>query len=94
MQDGQASYSAWYEWYPQQPYYWDLAISEGDQISMSVVATSATSGTAYITNESTGQSVSQPLSNQQALCQATVSSVQRDYSTDLGRPGSEPRTEC
>ena len=66
--DGQTQYAAWYEWYPQNSYDFDITINEGDSISMSVVATSATSGTAYITNESTGQSVQQQFNNQQALC--------------------------
>ena len=53
--DGSTSFSAWYEWFPDYSYNFDLEVNAGDEISMSVVATTSTSGTALVENLTTGQ---------------------------------------
>jgi len=78
------SYSAFYEWYPAPSGTLDIEINEGDEIVMQVYATSTTSGAAYITNKSTGQSTSQGFSGQQALCQQGAEWIFEDYSVSGG----------
>jgi hypothetical protein len=66
-QNGQISNIAWYEWAPASMVYWDsnsISINTGDTISATVYATSPTGGTATITNQSNGQSVSYTFSDQ------------------------------
>ena len=78
--DGGVSYDAWYEWYPDYAYDFDgISFSAGDTVSISIVADSATSGTTYITNESNGQSVSQPLSSSASLCQENAEWIVEDF---------------
>lgn len=56
------SYSAWYEWYPDYAYdFSSINISTGDVISLSVVSSDSSSGTATIKNLSNGQMVSRSL---------------------------------
>ncbi|KAL1997993.1 hypothetical protein VTN02DRAFT_247 [Thermoascus thermophilus] len=59
---GSVSYDAWYEWYPDYAYDFDLPISAGDVISLSVVASSSSEGTVVIENLTQGQTVTQTLS--------------------------------
>lgn len=64
---GAVEYTAWYEWYPDYAYDWTgLEIHAGDELEMSVEATSPNEGTAVINNLSTGQRVSKTLSAPQA----------------------------
>lgn len=56
---GAHSFAAWYEWYPNNSFdYGDFHMVAGDVISLSVVATSSSAGTATLKNISTGKSVS------------------------------------
>ncbi|KAF4993584.1 hypothetical protein F66182_16476, partial [Fusarium sp. NRRL 66182] len=56
IQGGTVSYDAWYEWIPAASIDFNgININAGDSISLSVVATSTTSGVATITNNSNGQ---------------------------------------
>ena len=74
------SYDSWYEWYPDYAYdFSGISFSAGDTVSLSVVASSSTSGTAYITNESNGQSVSQPITSSSALCQENAEWIVEDF---------------
>ena len=74
LEGGEVQYAAWYEWYPAALYdFSGFDVNPGDSVSMSVVASSLTSGTAYITNESTGQSVSKSFADQPSLCGQDVS---------------------
>ncbi|ROW12203.1 hypothetical protein VMCG_00341 [Cytospora schulzeri] len=59
---GEASFDAWYEWYPDYAYDFDLSVSAGDSIKMTVTATSKTSGSAVIENQTTGKSVTKSFS--------------------------------
>jgi len=65
--DGSVSFDAWYEWYPDYSYTFDLAINAGDEVSMTVIASSSTEGTALVENISTGQQASIELSSTYAL---------------------------
>ena len=59
-----------------------MAINEGDRISFAVVATSNTSGIAYVTNRSTGQSVQHSFSGEQALCGQNAEWIVEDFESD------------
>jgi hypothetical protein len=51
------SYDSWYEWFPDYANdFSDISFSAGDSVTVTVVASSATTGTAKITNNSNGQS--------------------------------------
>ena len=56
-----------------------ISFSAGDEVSISIVADSATSGTTYITNKSNGQSVSQPLTSSASLCQTNAEWIVEDF---------------
>ncbi|KAE8349841.1 peptidase A4 family-domain-containing protein [Aspergillus coremiiformis] len=57
--NGQASFDAWYEWYPEFSYDFNgIDISAGDVIVSIVESDSPSTGTATIENRSTGQKVS------------------------------------
>jgi len=56
------SYDAWYEWYPNYAFdFSGISIAAGNSISVSVVSSSSSAGTAVIENLSTGQTVSKAL---------------------------------
>jgi len=82
IQDGQPSYDAWYEWYPAASYTFDnFNLAAGDTIEMTVTATSAKSGKAVLTNQSTGQSVSHSFSSESdSLCQTNAEWIVEDFS--------------
>lgn len=63
VENGQVSYDAWYEWYPDYAYdFSGISISAGDEIKVTVKASSKSSGTATIENLSTGKSVTHTFS--------------------------------
>ncbi|KIM93710.1 hypothetical protein OIDMADRAFT_137445 [Oidiodendron maius Zn] len=76
------TYDAWYEWYPS---YADdfsgISISEGDEIQMTVTATSTTSGSAVIENLTTGEIVSQDFSDvtDGSLCEYNAEWIIEDF---------------
>jgi len=83
VQDGQPSFDAWYEWFPDQSYTFEgFGVSAGDTIDMNVVATSATSGTATLTNQNTGQTISHSFDGdvQGNLCQTNAEWIIEDFS--------------
>lgn len=60
--DGIASFDAWYEWFPDYAYdFFGVTIKAGDKISVSVVSSSSTSGTATIENLTNGDKVTKHL---------------------------------
>ncbi|UNI19463.1 hypothetical protein JDV02_005645 [Purpureocillium takamizusanense] len=68
---GDGRVQSWYEWYPEPPVYYgdQLAVKAGDEVRMSVNATSGTSGTSTLENLTTGQSVTTPYDNMgESLC--------------------------
>ncbi|KAI9717579.1 MAG: hypothetical protein M1828_007140 [Chrysothrix sp. TS-e1954] len=57
--DNGASYDCWYEWYPNPLTYFDgFTPSAGDTINVALKSLSPSQGTAVLTNQNTGQSVS------------------------------------
>ncbi|RAH62505.1 aspergillopepsin-2 [Aspergillus piperis CBS 112811] len=79
---GETSYEAWYEWYPDYAYNFDsLSISEGDQIKVTVEATSKSSGSATVENLTTGQSVSHTFSGnvEGDLCETNAEWIVEDF---------------
>ncbi|TVY87163.1 Aspergillopepsin [Lachnellula willkommii] len=66
--DGEVSYDAWYEWYPDYAYdFTGISFSAGDSVSVSVKSSSSTAGTAVIENLTTGKTVSKSLTSTAAL---------------------------
>jgi hypothetical protein len=81
IQNGQPSYNAWYEWFPEASGNFDqFIINAGDTIKMTAEASSKTSGTVTLDNLRTGQSVSHRFSGQsEALCQTNAEWVVEDF---------------
>jgi hypothetical protein len=90
---------AWYEWFPSA---WinfsGISFKAGDSVTITVHASSSTSGTATIKNNSNGQQVSHTVSagGNPALCQADVEWIMEDYSEGLSiyecyRPSANKR---
>jgi len=65
--DGSISFDAWYEWYPDYAYNFNLDINAGDEVSLTVIASSSTEGTALVENISTGKQASIDLTSTYAL---------------------------
>ena len=71
---------AWYEWYPDYAYdFSGISFSAGDTVTVTVTATSKTGGTATITNQSTGKTVSHTFSGQPSLCQENAEWIVEDF---------------
>jgi hypothetical protein len=83
IEDGQASFDAWYEWFPDYAYNFDgFTINAGDTVKMTVTADSTSSGSAIIDNLSTGQSVSHSFSGESSdLCQTDAEWIVEDFSS-------------
>ncbi|OOQ81622.1 Aspergillopepsin-2 [Penicillium brasilianum] len=62
ISNGEKSYDAWYEWYPNAAENFDLDLTAGDVIVASVKSSSSSKGVATIENKSTGKSVTKSLS--------------------------------
>ncbi|KAJ4414838.1 hypothetical protein N0V82_007686 [Gnomoniopsis sp. IMI 355080] len=80
--NGQVSYDAWYEWYPDYSYdFSNIAIRAGDSIRMTVLVSSTTNGAAHIENLTTGQSVSQAMTvgSSAALCETNAEWIIEDF---------------
>jgi len=77
---GKVSYDAWYEWYPDYAYDSSgITISAGNVITLTVTATSTKAGTAVITNQSTGKTVTKSLTSSSALCEQNAEWIVEDY---------------
>ncbi|KIL61664.1 hypothetical protein M378DRAFT_847658 [Amanita muscaria Koide BX008] len=82
LQNGVASYDAWYGWFPEYSRSFGNAISinAGDIIKLAVTASSTTDGIALIENMSNGQSVSKHLSSPSyPLCQQNAEWIVEDF---------------
>ncbi|KAJ7237726.1 peptidase A4 family-domain-containing protein [Mycena haematopus] len=80
---GQASFQAWYEYYPAGATdFSGIKISAGNTIKLTVTATSTTSGTATIENVSTGVTVSKSLTSTAELCLENAEWIVEDYEDD------------
>ncbi|KAH6608292.1 peptidase a4 family [Trichoderma cornu-damae] len=75
------SYDAWYEWIPDYSYsFSNFALSEGDQIRMTVDASSKTKGVATLENLTTGKSVSHTFTNPPStLCETNAEWIVEDF---------------
>lgn len=61
--NGQVSYDAWYEWYPDYAHdFTGISFQSGDVVSVSVTSSSNSEGTAVIENLTNGQKVTKTLS--------------------------------
>lgn len=73
-------YEAWYEWYPADSVTFDIDVSAGDEIKMTVEATSKTAGSATIENLTTGKTVSKTFSGEtDALCETDAEWIVEDF---------------
>jgi hypothetical protein len=82
IEDGVPSYSAWYEWWPAeaQQTYDDISVTAGDQITVTIDATSTTGGTATLENLSNGQSSTFTWTGESpALCEVTAEWIVEDF---------------
>jgi hypothetical protein len=62
IQNGEKTFDAWYEWYPNSAENFDMDLSAGDVIVAMVNSSSPSKGVAIIENKSSGQSVTKTLS--------------------------------
>ena len=81
--DGETNYEAWYEWWPAQyqQFWYDVKISAGDSITVTINATSAAGGTALLVNNSNGQRANFTWTDESpALCEVNAEWVVEDFS--------------
>ncbi|KAI1339493.1 peptidase A4 family-domain-containing protein [Xylariaceae sp. FL0016] len=78
---GAVSFDAWYEWYPDYAYdFSGFSVSAGDEITMTVTATSTKAGTAKLENLTTGKSVTHSFSGESdTLCEYNAEWIVEDY---------------
>ncbi|KAF3763874.1 proteinase aspergillopepsin II, partial [Cryphonectria parasitica EP155] len=81
---GDVSFDAWYEWYPDYAYDFDITIDAGDTVTMTVTATSTSKGTAVIENVTTGKSVTYSFTNTEGdLCEYDAEWIVEDFEEGL-----------
>ncbi|KAI1191898.1 peptidase A4 family-domain-containing protein [Nemania serpens] len=78
---GAVSYDAWYEWYPDYAYdFTGFSVKAGDQVKITVTASSKSAGVATLQNLTTGKSVSHSFSSEtNKLCQYDAEWIVEDY---------------
>ena len=96
---GDISFDAWYEWYPDFSYDFTLDVSAGDVISLSVSASTSTTGVATIENQTTGYSASIDLSSTYELGGQNAEWIVEDFMQSgalvaLADFGTVDFTEC
>lgn len=78
--------SPWYEWFPRHStYFKGFAVSPGDQIRISIVASSLTAGTVLFENLTTGknfQGQSTAPKTKSGICEVTADWIIEDYVSD------------
>ncbi|KAI1431364.1 peptidase A4 family-domain-containing protein [Xylaria sp. CBS 124048] len=81
VEGGRVSYDAWYEWFPDYAYdFTDFEVSGGDEIKITVTASSRSAGVATLENLSTGASVSHSFrSETNELCEYDAEWIVEDY---------------
>ena len=79
-------HSAWSEWFPTVAVnFHDFSISAGDSITVTVIASSRTEGTAILTNNSKGKTVTKLVSSPQPLaplCEQNAEWIVEDFGSD------------
>ncbi|KAL1303150.1 hypothetical protein AAFC00_006580 [Neodothiora populina] len=88
-ENGQVSFDAWYEWYPDYSYdFSGIGFSVGDKVRVSIDATSTRAGVATVENLSKGTKVSHTFSGESdALCETNAEWIVEDFTEISG--GSE-----
>ncbi|KAH8167479.1 peptidase G1 [Xylaria polymorpha] len=78
---GSVSYDAWYEWYPDYAYdFSGFPVSAGDEVKITVTASSKKAGVATLQNLTTGKTVTHSFSNQgNQLCEYDAEWIVEDY---------------
>lgn len=78
---GDGSYDAWYEWIPDYSYsFSNFALKAGDQIRMTVDASSKTTGVATLENLTTGKKVTHSFTNTPStLCETNAEWIVEDF---------------
>ncbi|UNI14060.1 hypothetical protein JDV02_000737 [Purpureocillium takamizusanense] len=81
---GDGSFDAWYEWIPDYSHsFANFAISAGDQIRMTVDASSTTQGVATLENLTTGKQVSHTFtSTPSTLCETNAEWIVEDFESN------------
>ena len=83
VQGSSVSFDAWYEWFPDYAYDFDLTISAGDVVKVTVDASSKTGGTATVENLTTNKSKSQKFSGESAdLCEYNAEWIVEDFESN------------
>ncbi|KAL4955087.1 peptidase A4 family-domain-containing protein [Aspergillus filifer] len=77
IENGVVSNDAWFEWFPDYAYDFDIAINTGDVIVAKVEASSSSQGVAIIENLSSGQTATQALSAPKPT--ATLAGLNADW---------------
>ena len=76
--------TAWYEWYPADSVYFDdVTFDHGDSVTVTVTATSLTSGTTTFTNNSKGKSVTFSANSTFPLCMQDAEWIVEDFTDEL-----------
>ncbi|KAF2110796.1 peptidase A4 family-domain-containing protein [Lophiotrema nucula] len=86
VQGTTVSFDAWYEWYPDYAYdFTGITVKAGDQIKMTVTASSTSGGSAVIQNLSTGKTVTKTFSGESnKLCETNAEWIVEDFSSSGG----------
>ena len=72
--------AAWYEWYPDYAYdFSGISFSPGDSVTLTVTATSTKAGTAVITNNTKGKTVTKSITSSAALCEQDAEWIVEDF---------------
>ncbi|EIW87207.1 hypothetical protein CONPUDRAFT_43726 [Coniophora puteana RWD-64-598 SS2] len=80
IDNGQVSYSSWYEWFPDPSYsFSNINFAAGDVVQLTATAHTTTTGTVTIENQTNGQKVTQDVSSTSALCQEYAEWIVEDY---------------
>lgn len=82
IQGSQTSLDAWYEWFPDAAYNFDgISFNVGDEVKVSVEASSKSTGTATVENLSSGQTVHHTFSGgtQGNLCETNAEWIVEDF---------------
>jgi hypothetical protein len=97
--EGEMSFDAWYEWFPDYAYDFSLAVSAGDVISLSVSASTSTSGTATVENLTTGLGATIDLTSSSKLGGQNAEWIVEDFTVNgalvpLANFGTVDFTHC
>ncbi|KAI2626172.1 peptidase A4 family-domain-containing protein [Xylaria nigripes] len=84
--DGSPSYDAWYEWYPDFAHdFTNFTVSSGNEVRMTVNATTTGTGIALLENLTTGGSVTHTFTKQNSpLCEQDAEWIVEDYAEGGG----------